>query len=105
MYQCHRPNNFDGLRIEKTGIRNTDAITYQINQGEARVENLKNYNSLAGEMEEMMRDLNSKLSGLDDIKHSLKKLDTYKHTQSSLKNVRTSPCSGEILSKISYPKI
>lgn len=45
IYSNYRPNNFDGLRIEKTGIRNTEAITHQINQGEQRVENLKNFGS------------------------------------------------------------
>jgi hypothetical protein len=46
-------------------------------------------------MDKMLRDLNSKLSGLDDIKDSLKQLDSLHNSKTSLKNVRTSPCSGE----------
>lgn len=52
-------------------------------------------------MDTMLRDLNSKLRGLDDIKDSLKQLDSLHHSKSSFKNIRTSPCSGEIKSKVS----
>jgi hypothetical protein len=46
-------------------------------------------------MDTMLQDLNSKLRGLDDIKDSLKQLDSLNQSKTSFKNVRTSPCSGE----------
>lgn len=51
-------------------------------------------------MDKMLRDLNSKLSGLDDIKDSLKQLDSLHNSKTSFKNVRTSPCSGETKSTL-----
>jgi hypothetical protein len=46
-------------------------------------------------MDTMLRDLNSKLRGLDDIKDSLKHLDSLHQSKTSFKNIISSPKQGQ----------